>query len=80
MRGLKSFRQGRRFFPWFYAIGLNLARGQYRRRGRVETVEELPEPEVETDQQLLVEKLDARRVFAGVKSLPVHYRAALVLR
>lgn len=78
---LGSFRQDRRFFPWLYAIGLNIARDQYRRRGREETMEHLPEPEADTDQQeLMVENLDARRVFECVEQLPEHYREALVLR
>lgn len=83
---LEQFRAGGRFFPWLYAIGLNVGR-EFLRRKRLPTVSVeafetepaafgLP-PEQET---ALLAKATAAEMDAALERLTVETREALILR
>jgi RNA polymerase sigma-70 factor (ECF subfamily) len=83
---LDRFRQGSRFFPWLYSIGLNHARNFLRRRKAHPTVDmdelarglamEAPAGQAAP----LGGRLEAMAVQKALETLPVDYREALVLR
>jgi len=85
-RSIARFEGRSRFFTWLYRIGINEAKRRVARRPPVhvaslddEPVPEAPDwseaPETRSDQQ------DLRRVLEqAVRSLPVEYRATIVLR
>jgi len=84
---LERFHPGRRFFPWLYAIGLNLARDFVRKktwdleRGFSVNPESLSGCNSPGDQHdRMCESLDFLRLEKALDQLPVIYREALILR
>ena len=84
---LERFHPGKRFFPWLYSIGLNLARDFTRKNTRnPETLSAL-NPESFSgcnspgDQHnRMCESLEFLRLEKALDELPVIYREALILR
>jgi RNA polymerase sigma-70 factor (ECF subfamily) len=84
---LERFHPGRRFFPWLYAIGLNLARDFVRKkpwdleRGFSVNPESLSGCNSPGDQHdRMCESLEFLRLEKALDQLPVIYREALILR
>jgi RNA polymerase sigma-70 factor (ECF subfamily) len=83
---LDGFKTSTRFFPWLYAIGLNLAR-DFLRKKKLDTVwienvsEASPGMCVGPNQEReVLDRLDAVRVAEAMGRLPVEYREAIILR
>ena len=82
---LEGFRSGNRFFPWLYAIGLNLARNFLRKnklsRGlsRENWDQETGSDYVTDEEQRLCSQLDSRRISLVLQKIPLDYREALIL-
>jgi len=85
---LERFHPGKRFFPWLYSIGLNLARDSARKKKtwNPESVSTL-NPELFSscnspgDQHdRMCESLEFLRLEKALDELPVIYREALILR
>jgi RNA polymerase sigma-70 factor (ECF subfamily) len=84
---LELFHPGKRFFPWLYAIGLNLARDFVRKktwdleRGPTQNPESLSGCNSPGDQHdRMCESLEFLRLEKALDELPVIYREALILR
>jgi RNA polymerase sigma-70 factor (ECF subfamily) len=84
---LERFHPGRRFFPWLYSIGLNLARDSARKktwdleRGLPLNPESLSGCNSPGDQHdRMCESLEFLRLEKALDELPVIYREALILR
>lgn len=83
---LDRFRPGARFFPWLYAMSLNLARDHLRRRGRAEvTAAELPEGFFDqfgtvAPEDDLIDRIDAASLLTAMDHLGAQTREALLLR
>ncbi len=83
---LHRFREGSRFFPWLYSIGLNRSRNFLRlnRASRFVDIEEhdpgsgLDYPGQQEDN--LCERLDTRCLPEALRQLSVDYREAVMLR
>jgi RNA polymerase sigma-70 factor (ECF subfamily) len=80
---LEKFDPSAPFFPWLYTMGLNLARDFIRKGKRcpIECCE--PENSVFTEirqDDRLADQIDVQEVLEGLKTLPVDYREALLLR
>jgi RNA polymerase sigma-70 factor, ECF subfamily len=83
---LHQFRQGSRFFPWLYSIGLNHSRNFLRRKKAQQTVciddcdvgSGLDYPGQQEEN--LCALLDSQEIRNALDRLPVDYREALVLR
>ncbi|MDA8137761.1 MAG: sigma-70 family RNA polymerase sigma factor [Desulfobacteraceae bacterium] len=83
---LESFRPSGRFFPWLYAIGMNLAVDHLRKHKHAALdvaldrsggeSEAVPEDSVD----IMLERLDAGRLPELMARLPPDYREALLLR
>lgn len=83
---LHRFRPGSRFFPWIYSIGLNHSKN-FLRRTRAH-----PEVDFESvdmgsgldypgqEEDAMCARLDHQRLEEALRSLPVDYREAVVLR
>lgn len=83
---LDKFKTGSRFFPWLYAIGMNLAR-DFLRKKKAQTVstEELlveeGELRVEAGQEKeLMLNISLEELSSALVKLPDDYREALILR
>jgi RNA polymerase sigma-70 factor (ECF subfamily) len=86
-RNLERFQQGRRFFPWLYAIGLNIARDHVRKDKSYRELNVARDPEHLSgrsnpgeEQHRLGESLDFLRLEKALRELPLIYREAVVLR
>ena len=85
-QNLERFNTGKRFFPWLYAIGLNLARDHLRKIGRRNThidhhADICEIPDACPDPVIMMERtVTRRRVAAALIRLPLDYREALLLR
>lgn len=83
---LEKFRPSRRFFPWLYTIGMNLAVDHLRKQKNPTASLDGQNPataaEVATDDdtERLIFQLDADRLPTLLTRLPVDYREALILR
>ena len=84
---LERFHPGKRFFPWLYSIGLNLARDFARKntwnpeRGSTLNPESLSGCNSPGDQhERMCESLEFLRLERALDELPVIYREALILR
>jgi len=83
---LHRFREGARFFPWLYSIGLNHSRNFLRRNKARQTLDiddrdpgsGLDYPGQEEDR--LCARLDSMGVRKALDRLPVDYREAVILR
>lgn len=84
---LERFKPGKRFFPWLYTIGLNVAR-DYGRKSKtnpetnaVNELENLTKyHSPEENQDTLIAGLDFLTLEKALGALPLTYREALVLR
>lgn len=83
---LYRFREGQRFFPWLYTIGLNHSRNFLRRNKSARNVPiEDCEPASGLDypgqqEERMCSRLDTQRVHAALDQLSADYREALILR
>ena len=84
---LERFHPGKRFFPWLYSIGLNLARDFTRKHTRnPETLSALnPESfsscnSTSDQHDRMCERLEFIRLEKALEEIPVIYREALILR
>ena len=82
---LESFKSGKRFFPWLYAVSLNIARDWLRANGRdrhvfVEDAATLVAEDSPDERDFLEARLDGAKAFAVVMTLEPKYREALLLR
>jgi len=84
---LERFHPGKRFFPWLYSIGLNLARDFARKNtcnpetGSPLNLEALSGCDSPGDQQdRMCDSLEFLRLEKALDELPVIYREALILR
>ena len=84
---LERFHPGKRFFPWLYSIGLNLARDFTRKNTRnPETLSALnPESfsccnSTSDQHDRMCESLEFIRLEKALEEIPVIYREALILR
>lgn len=84
---LERFNPSRRFFPWLYTVGMNLARDHLRRQKsaanayRMEQQSSAPvtiDPGADT--RRMVQRLDAERLPDKLATLSEEYREALILR
>lgn len=83
---LYRFRNGSKFFPWLYTIGLNHCRNHLRSRNGAKTV---PVDECDLGSGLdyngqqednICTRLDSQRIDKALRELPLDYREALILR
>lgn len=86
-KNLEKFKLNKRFFPWLYAIAVNLARDRWRRKKNAAKHSDqlayvLAEGPTDTDatENRLTEQLDALRIGDCLHRLPHDYREALILR
>jgi RNA polymerase sigma-70 factor (ECF subfamily) len=86
-QNLERFQLKRRFFPWLYAIGLNVARDFARKNKCHVDANSGKNPEEYSgcdsageQEKNLCEALDFQRLEKALCGLPVIYREALVLR
>jgi RNA polymerase sigma-70 factor (ECF subfamily) len=86
-RNLERFQPGRRFFPWLYAIGLNIARDYVRRDKSYRELNVLRDTEHVSgrcnpgeEEHRRCEGLDFLRLEKALWELPLIYREAVVLR
>lgn len=86
-RSIGRFEGKSQFFTWLYRIGINEAKRRAERRppaGVVSSIEDSPiddAPDWSESPQLRAEQTDVRGVLEhAVRSLPLDYRAPLVLR
>ena len=84
---LERFHPGKRFFPWLYSIGLNLARDFARKNRYNPEVGSSLNPESFSDcnspgdqHDRMCESLEFLRLEKALDELPVIYREALILR
>ncbi len=83
---LHRFRQGSRFFPWLYTIGLNISRNFLRRdkSSRHVPIESWEPCSVgdgyQVNEDKLCASLDLERLEASLLQLPPDYREAIILR
>ncbi len=83
---LYRFREGQRFFPWLYTIGLNLSRNFLRRNKSARNVPiEDCEPISGLDypgqeEERMCSRLDMKRLHHALEQLSVDHREALILR
>ena len=84
---LERFHPGKRFFPWLYSIGLNLARDSARKKTwnpesastlNPESLSGCNSPGEQHDR--MCESLEFLRLEKALDELPVIYREALILR
>ena len=83
---LETFRLGNRFFPWLYALAMNVVRDWMRKNGRDFHVY-MDDPAVMADQdggpdtaRTAQRNMDGGRAFEAVMGLAPKYREALILR
>lgn len=83
---LHRFREGKKFFPWIYTIGLNRSKNFLREKKLKQTCSmEDFEPGSGLDypaqhEEVLCQRLDSQRVGRALHQLPMDYREALILR
>ncbi len=83
---LESFKPGRRFFPWLYALSLNIARDRLRARGRdrhvfvADAAELVRRDDAPDEARMVHDRLDGAKAFDIVLELDPKYREALILR
>jgi RNA polymerase sigma-70 factor, ECF subfamily len=86
-RSIERFHGRARFFTWLYRIGINEAKRRAERRpaaGMVGSLEDAPidhAPDWSEAPEIRAEQDEVRRVLEdAVRSLPIEYRAPLILR
>jgi RNA polymerase sigma-70 factor (ECF subfamily) len=84
---LERFKLSEKFFPWLYAIALNLVKDRWRRQKiATENLEQIRQTDGHLtedpllSQSRLAEQLDAGRLHNDLMRLPQEYREALILR
>ncbi|MFC1825622.1 RNA polymerase sigma factor [Thermodesulfobacteriota bacterium] len=83
---LERFNPSRRFFPWLYTMGLNLARDHFRKtRSKMALEEQLLEghhnPHSKSaENNGLPDILDAAKVRISMEKLAFEYREAIIMR
>ena len=83
---LQQFKPSGRFFPWLYAIGLNIARDQIRKAKRAKLMKEdlihfahNPGPDF-PEENIVLGPLDFSRVEESMKHLSLESREAIFMR
>ena len=83
---LERFRLSKRFFPWLYTIGMNLARDHMRKQKSAAKAASMNLPFKSSavdgfeENRSLVQRLDASRLMVLLAQLPEDYREAVILR
>jgi RNA polymerase sigma-70 factor, ECF subfamily len=84
---LERFKQGRSFFSWIYAIGVNLAKDHARRASRENRcfaaeveVQHFADDKQPNAEQSLQQRQVVEQLSAALDRLPMEYREAVVLR
>jgi len=83
---LESFKLGKRFFPWLYALAMNVARDWLRKKGRdahvfMEDASVMMSDEDRVDTQSAMDgRLDGAKAFDAIMALEPNYREVLILR
>lgn len=77
---LDSFDGERKFFSWIYAILVNEARNQLRRRRRIEPLEEEPVAGQRTPEEELHAKRLRRSVESALELLSAEHREVIVMK
>lgn len=82
---LESFKLGKRFFPWLYALAMNVARDWLRKKGRdvhvyMEDATVMLDDAGRDSQQGMEGRLDGAKAFEAIMRLEPKYREALILR
>lgn len=82
---ITGFDTSRRFFPWLYSVGMNLARDHLRRTKaepvmKDEDEAEVPVQEYSEQELALIRKADSQAVAKALTILGIEHREALVLR
>lgn len=83
---LGTFRTGKRFFPWIYAIGLNLCKDYLRKQGRHSHLfsdnaesDELADPGGDDCQKNVDRALEVQQVARALEKLPLLYSEPMLL-
>ncbi len=83
---LASFKEGKRFFPWLYAIGINRAKN-FLRDSKVRATVSVDNFERQTssthilhEEDKICNRLDIQRVYKALQEIPYEYREAVILR
>ncbi|MGE4553999.1 MAG: RNA polymerase sigma factor [Desulfovibrionaceae bacterium] len=76
---LDRYDPAQRFFPWLYALALNVARDHLRARRRAPRTDELPET-LPARPDGAERRLDGQAAMQALAGLPEDYREALLLR
>ncbi len=84
-QSMGSYRSQRPFYPWLYAVSLNLVRNHLKRRRLIRFIEGSPlldqtPSDGDTPETALARRESGRAVQAGLMKLPFRLRAAVVLR
>lgn len=83
---LETFTLGKRFFPWLYSLGLNVARDSLRKQGRDihvfmdDATVMVRREDVVDSQSAMDDHLDGKKAFEYVMALAPKYRESLILR
>lgn len=83
---LESFKLGKRFFPWLYALAMNVARDWLRKKGRdahvfMEDASVMMSDADRGDSQAAMDgRLDGAKAFEAILKLEPNYREVLILR
>lgn len=83
---IDRFKNGSRFFPWLYTIGLNIGRDYLRKRGHVEVSScDLPNGFIEnlsseSATDVVMDGIDAGFILKAIDTLGIGTREALMLR
>jgi RNA polymerase sigma-70 factor (ECF subfamily) len=83
---LHLFKEGKRFFPWLYTIGLNLAKNRLQ-QGKVVMTSTLEDWEpgsgldyAAQQEENLCAEMDFPKLYEALNELPLDYREAIILR
>jgi len=80
-RSLNSFKTNNRFFPWLYAIGINLTRNHLKKKKPI-LVEDFDHLQTDTSnpEQAVSKLQEAEALARHIQRLPVSLREAIILR
>ena len=82
---LGSFNEEKRFFPWLYAIGMNLAKNYLKRnKTHMQSTDDFGVLDSEwgsvpADEERMLNRLDGKLVRDALRQIPADYREAIVL-
>ncbi|MDQ7032378.1 MAG: sigma-70 family RNA polymerase sigma factor [Desulfonauticus sp.] len=79
---LEKFKLGKKFFPWLYALGLNIAKDYWRKKQRYCEVEvnNISNSKQIAREDKLETSYDYQKLQQALKNIPLLYREAIILR